>query len=56
MTYDEAIARLEVLLRDLDRNSPPLTMTEYTAKSSEARQLLIFCHDTLEKLSPPKTT
>ncbi|MBO7409291.1 MAG: exodeoxyribonuclease VII small subunit [Paludibacteraceae bacterium] len=42
MTYDEAIARVEQIVKELEQ-SEALSMEVYKAKAKEAKELLDFC-------------
>ena len=42
MTYDEAIKKVEAIVLELEQ-AQALSVTEYKAKASEAKQLLDFC-------------
>ena len=46
MTYDEAIARIEQILNELEQ-SEALSMDAYQAKAREAKELLDFCQKQL---------
>ena len=46
MTYDEAIKRIEQIVRELEQ-SEALSMDAYQAKAKEAKDLLIFCQTQL---------
>jgi len=42
LTYDEAIARLEALVKELE-TAEALSMDTYKQKASEAKELITFC-------------
>jgi exonuclease VII small subunit len=42
MTYDEAIARVEAIVKELEQ-SEALSMDVYKTKAKEAKELLDFC-------------
>ena len=46
MTYDEAINRLENIVKELE-NSQAISMDVYQAKAKEAKDLLAFCQKQL---------
>lgn len=46
MTYDEAIARIEQIVNELEQ-SEALSMDAYQAKAREANELLDFCQKQL---------
>lgn len=46
MTYDEAIKRLEALVKELEE-SEALSMDAYQKKAVEAKELLTFCQQQL---------
>ena len=46
MTYDEAIKRLESIVKELE-SSQALSMDVYQAKAKEAKDLLAFCQKQL---------
>ena len=46
MTYDEAIKRIEQIVKDLEL-SEVLSMDAYQAKATEAKELLSFCQSQL---------
>lgn len=43
MTYDEAIKRLEEIVKELEQ-SEALSMDAYQSKAKEAKELISFCH------------
>ena len=53
MNYDEAIAKLENLVRQLE-NSEGLSMQEYNERAAEATKLLEFCRNELKKTTEAK--
>lgn len=48
LSYDEAIARVETIVRQLEQ-SEALSMDEYRTLATEAKDLLSFCRRRLEK-------
>lgn len=46
MNYDEAIARIEAIVKELEQ-SEALSMDVYKAKAKEAKTLLDFCEKQL---------
>ena len=48
-TYDEAIARIEALVGQLER-SEALSMDEYKRIATEAKTLLEYCRQQVEKM------
>lgn len=46
MNYDEAIKRLEAIVKELEQTTA-LNMETYQAKATEAKQLLAFCQKQL---------
>lgn len=46
MTYDEAIKRIEQIVKDLEQ-SEALSMDAYQSKAMEAKELLSFCQSQL---------
>lgn len=46
MNYDEAIARIEAIVKELEQ-SEALSMDVYKAKAKEAKNLLDFCENQL---------
>lgn len=46
MNYDEAIKRVEQIVRELEQ-SEALSMEAYQAKAKEAKELLCFCQKQL---------
>ncbi len=46
MTYDEAIKRLESIVKELE-SAQALSMDTYQAKAKEAKELLAFCQKQL---------
>ena len=49
LTYDEAMARLEALIKEL-ASIGAVGMDQYNQKAAEARQLIDYCHSCLKKL------
>ena len=50
LTYDQAMARVEAIVQQLEQ-SEAISLSEYKELSDEARQLLTFCHNEVEKIS-----
>ncbi len=48
LSYDEAMARVETIVRQLEQ-SEALSMDEYHTLATEAKDLLSFCRTQLEK-------
>ena len=46
MTYDEAIGKVEAIVKDLEQ-SEALSMDVYKAKAKQAKELLDFCEKQL---------
>ena len=46
MSYDEAIKRIEQIVKELEQ-SEALSMDTYQAKAKEAKELLAFCQSQL---------
>ncbi len=46
MTYDEAIKRLEEIVRSMEQDEA-LSMDEYKKKAKEAKELIAFCQKEL---------
>ena len=46
MNYDEAIKRLEAIVKELEQTTA-LNMETYQTKATEAKQLLAFCQKQL---------
>lgn len=51
MTYDEALKRIETIVRELE-DAPAIAMTDYRAKADEAKRLLEFCEKELAQFKP----
>ena len=49
LTYDEALARLETLTKELE-TAEAIGMDEYKTKASEAKELIAFCRARLTEL------
>ncbi len=49
MTYDQAIKRIEQIVRELEQTEA-LSVSEYKKKATEARELLSFCESQLVEL------
>ena len=50
LTYDQAMARVEVIVQQLEQ-SEAISLSEYKQLADEARQLLAFCRNEVEKIS-----
>lgn len=50
LTYDQAMARVETIVQQLEQ-SEAISLSEYKQLAEEARQLLTFCHNEVEKIS-----
>ena len=50
MTYDEAIAQVETIVKDLEQ-SEALSMDTYKQKAQKAKSLLDFCEQQLAVIS-----
>ena len=50
LTYDQAMARVETLVQQLEQ-SEAISLSEYKQLAEEARQLLAFCRNEVEKIS-----
>lgn len=50
LTYDQAMARVETIVQQLEQ-SEAISLSEYKQLAEEARQLLDFCHNEVEKIS-----
>ena len=50
LTYDQAMARVETVVQQLEQ-SEAISLSEYKQLADEARQLLAFCHNEVEKIS-----
>lgn len=53
MTYDEAIARVESIVKELEQTEA-LSMEVYKQKADEAKELLDFCMKQLDAYSSEK--
>lgn len=53
MTYDEAIARVEAIVKGLEQTEA-LSMEMYKQKADEAKELLDFCMKQLDAYSSEK--
>ena len=50
LTYDQAIARVEAIVQQLEQ-SEAISLSKYKQLADEARQLLAFCRNEVEKIS-----
>ena len=50
LTYDQAMARVEAIVQKLEQ-SEAISLSEYKQLADEARQLLAFCRNEVEKIS-----
>ena len=50
LTYDQAMARVEAIVQQLEQ-SEAISLSEYKQLADEARQLLNFCRNEVEKIS-----
>ena len=50
MSYDEAVKRVETIVRELEQ-ADALSLEEYRKKASEAKRLLDVCEESLKKMS-----
>ncbi|MDY2943414.1 MAG: exodeoxyribonuclease VII small subunit [Paludibacteraceae bacterium] len=50
LTYDQAMARVEAIVQQLEQ-SEAISLNEYKQLADEARQLLAFCRNEVEKIS-----
>ena len=50
MTYDEAIGKVEAIVKELEQ-SEALSMDTYKKKAQEAKELLDFCKKQLGEMS-----
>ena len=50
LTYDQAIARVEAIVQQLEQ-SEAISLSEYKQLADEARQLLVFCRNEVEKIN-----
>lgn len=46
LTYDEATARLEAIVHELEKNEA-ISLSDYKQKAEEAKELIAFCRDQL---------
>lgn len=49
MSYDEAIAKIEAIVRELE-GAEALSVTAYKEKAEQAKQLLDYCESCLKEL------
>lgn len=49
MTYDEALARLQAIVEDLEKEEA-VSIDEYKQKAQEAKELLTYCRRQLTTL------
>ena len=50
LSYDQAMSRVEAIVQQLEQ-SEAISLSEYKQLADEARQLLAFCHNEVEKIS-----
>ena len=50
LTYDQAMARVEAIVQQLEQ-SEAISLSEYKQLADEARELLTFCRNEVEKIS-----
>ena len=50
LTYDQAMARVETIVQQLEQ-SEAISLSEYKQLADEARQLLVFCRNEVEKIN-----
>ena len=50
LTYDQAMARVEAIVQQLEQFEA-ISLSEYKQLADEARQLLAFCRNEVEKIS-----
>ncbi len=50
LTYDQAMVRVETIVQQLEQ-SEAISLSEYKQLADEARQLLAFCRNEVEKIS-----
>ena len=50
LTYDQAMTRVEAIVQQLEQ-SEAISLSEYKELADEARQLLAFCRNEVEKIS-----
>lgn len=55
MTYDQAIKRIETIVRELEQTEA-LSVTSYKQKAEEAKQLLTFCESQLRDMENELST
>lgn len=49
MSYDEALAKVEQIVRDLEQ-SDAISVTDYRKKAEEAKRLLDFCEGEIKEI------
>ena len=50
LSYDQAMVRVEAIVQQLEQ-SEAISLSEYKQLADEARQLLAFCRNEVEKIS-----
>ncbi len=55
MTYDEAIARLEAIMHELE-NDEAMPLSVFKDKEREAKQLIAFCDKEIQKIEEALNT
>lgn len=55
MTYDEALARLQAIMADLEKEEA-ISIDEYKQKAKEAKELLAYCRNQLTTLEEEMQT
>ena len=50
LSYDQAMSRVEAIVQQLEQ-SEAISLSEYKELADEARQLLAFCRNEVEKIS-----
>ena len=50
LTYDQAMTRVEAIVQQLEQ-SEAISLSEYKQLADEARELLAFCRNEVEKIS-----
>ena len=50
LTYDQAMAQVEAIVQQLEQ-SESISLSKYKQLADEARQLLAFCRNEVEKIS-----
>lgn len=55
MTYDEALARLQAIVEDLEKEEA-ISIDEYKQKAQEAKELLTYCRRQLTTLEEEMQT